>query len=102
MANLNAVVANKTSKTIEQKNALVMKAFAERTKKLIGLRDAKKITQAQYEEFLSVLKNRQTRALYQITRNARPDVLAKRKTYNQKRYNDQKIAVKRARDLGIL
>lgn len=90
------------SVSVETKIAKIRSLFADRRKKLIALRDAKKISQAQYEEFLSVLKNKETRSAYQVVRNEKPDVREKRKAYNVKRYQDQKLALKRAKDLGIL
>lgn len=92
--NTSSAVANNTidPKTIDAKIVKTKSVFADRRKKLTSLRDAKKVSQAQYEEFLSVLKNKETRALYQIVRNAKSDVRAKRTEYNRKRYEDQKTA----------
>lgn len=101
MANVNAV-KSVAKKSVEQKQADVRTRFAARRAKLEAAKKAGKVSAAQYEEYVSLLKNKETRALYQAKRNEKPEVLEARKSYNKKRYEDQRAATKRAKELGIL
>lgn len=88
--------------SIEAKQAKVRSTFATRRANLEKAFKAGKVNKAQYEEYLSLLQNKETRALYQVKRNARPEVMDARKAYNRKRYADAKEGTKRLKALGIV
>jgi len=91
-------MANNNVRTNGSANAkpLTLEQVVERIKK------DTKLTGEQKVRMIRAIENKVKRAAYQEIRNKRPEVLAKRKEYNRKRYQEDRELLKLAVARGIV